>query len=744
MIFKSLKNLSLNGIVIQGGNFAGKVVYVKNIEDLQKVEKSTIAILLPDCPRQIAISVFYRATAVVTTINSMTSHIIISSPINTPFAVCPKWPTNEIKENEKVNVKFKEEKNLKSGELPSVKTIFVDNIYTGQKAARLWKLTDLGYDVPRFMIIDFAKVESWLSSTNVNKLIEEYLSKNFSNNEMSKVYESKLKEEITNKLPYLIEKWIAAMNINLEYPLAIRSSANLEDGQENIMAGAFKSILNVNENQLQGSILNVILSTYSSEIFANYKKCILNLKQSILIQEMVKKPKLSGTIFLRSPDNPGSLIIESKFKAYGEDLMNSKVGADVRIRMTHDLSHANIEINKTNLDEKFLLDLFYRLADEAKEIYWLMGCDDSEFCIDDKNKIWWIQSRLLPTNKNDISREPMHYFNLHDHFNKVLHYRTWESNLMSSYNIKIMKEKEFSYNLKENILWGSKGEIYKDTSERDLQFHIKASEDLDFLKKIVKYGLKVEKELKKSIHDEEPLGKQYLLLTLHQGARAGSYGYRHRFKEMYNTKNWKEIREKWIENLINKVANKIKITTEEAINLLYTPKKTISAIYQQEKRVELYKKNNLLDEDFENIILPEIHDPAQLSIEKEEEFKKILEREKEIFKINSESQSKLILNQLKKSFNEKKIKKENLIIAANKYLLKDEKNKFMVVALFLEMKGEMNETHPIYRGIIFLKIGKLFKELRISHGNTTIDKVAKILKINKLQLNIKNMKKIFN
>ena len=45
---------------------------------------------------------------------------------------------------------------------------------------------------------------------------------------------------------------------------------------------------------------------------------------------------------------------------------------------------------------------------------------------------------------------------------------------------------------------------------------------------------------------------------------------------------------------------------------------------------------------------------------------------------------------------------------------------FKTIVDFLQMKGDINETHPIYRGKVFMHISNLCKSNNISPNDTSI------------------------
>lgn len=96
---------------------------------------------------------------------------------------------------------------------------------------------------------------------------------------------------------------------------AVRSSASIEDGELRSFAGQFKTILNVNPDNIKEAVYNVV-NSYSS---------LQEKKYGVIIQKMVE-PEISGVIFSRDPVRLNSLdTIVSTVPGVGSKLVSGEL-----------------------------------------------------------------------------------------------------------------------------------------------------------------------------------------------------------------------------------------------------------------------------------------------------------------------------------------------------------------------------------------------------------------------------------
>ncbi|MEY2924219.1 MAG: hypothetical protein RLZZ337_767 [Bacteroidota bacterium] len=247
----------------------------------------------------------------------------------------------------------------------------------GGKAASLLLLREAGFNVPPFIILT-----------------------------------EKTQREITNEK---LQKWVDH-ELQGEY-FAVRSSANLEDGDEYSFAGVFTTKLFVAKKDLLEAVKKVATAKNSTKVqsYINLNKLdSRDLRLSIIIQQMIAAD-VSGVAFSCDPLKPykKSAVISSVF-GLGEALVNGSLNADYFTSTASDWK------SKVAVKEKKLIydssDLIYSdLEEELKNASSLnheqlnevkstldrlehlhSAPQDVEFCYA-QNQLYILQSRPITT-----------------------------------------------------------------------------------------------------------------------------------------------------------------------------------------------------------------------------------------------------------------------------------------------------------------------------------------------------------
>lgn len=201
----------------------------------------------------------------------------------------------------------------------------IDNC--GNKVMFLSMLKSKGYNVPLGIVIDFEEFKNMVKNQNLN-------------------FETIDKLQITDEIIDEIFKIIPKDRL-----LAIRSSANIEDGSTYSLAGRYNTFLNVayDRESLKEKIKNCFLSLYSEENIKFYKKNkidISKVEMNIIVQEMIES-NVSGILFTVNPTNGKDTQVVIEFSRGAGDVVSGKI---VPERLVYDWkTQEYIEEPKVNL-----------------------------------------------------------------------------------------------------------------------------------------------------------------------------------------------------------------------------------------------------------------------------------------------------------------------------------------------------------------------------------------------------------
>lgn len=250
----------------------------------------------------------------------------------------------------------------------------------GSKYENLVKLKENGFNVANFEVIKFEDVMS--NSKEINKIIDN--NQNKTNTEIS----SLLKEYIENNIK-------KSFKINIQCnKYAIRSSSNIEDGENDSFAGQFDTYLNINKEELNEKVIQCFKSLYNENVldYVFKKKIdINNLKMNVIIQEMVQS-EYSGIIFTA---NPQGILNESVIvvgKGLGENVVTDKTKTTSYYYNLNDKVYyyegINDYLNKKQVEE--LIDISQNITNIFGKYL------DIEFGIYN-NKVYILQVRNITT-----------------------------------------------------------------------------------------------------------------------------------------------------------------------------------------------------------------------------------------------------------------------------------------------------------------------------------------------------------
>lgn len=190
-----------------------------------------------------------------------------------------------------------------------------------------------------------------------------------------------------------IREWAHVENI---YPVAVRSSAQGEDGQEVSYAGQFKTFLNIsNEAEMIQAVQNCFASielASNQSYAAHFNRTPIPMR--VLIQKMIN-PLFSGVYFSHDPrnQNPGWMI--EVVEGLGEKLVSAQVTPQRYFQ-----NQAITSPQNTNWKNNFI----GMISEWAQKTEKALGYQiDMEWAIDQNHQFWILQVRPITTQQTDLN-----------------------------------------------------------------------------------------------------------------------------------------------------------------------------------------------------------------------------------------------------------------------------------------------------------------------------------------------------
>lgn len=224
----------------------------------------------------------------------------------------------------------------------------IDAKKVGNKAYNLMLLKRADYNVPNGFVlsVNFCKKIKTDFSKNLKNKIKDYL------------------EQIDYDGPL--------------YPLVVRSSSIYEDAKDKSFAGQFKSVINVKSEKDLFKAIKEVLSSEKELHLKSYSNKSLNNSLAIIIQKQII-PKYSGVFFTKNPVTKKDFLIEY-VKGHLSDMISGKKNS--------------FKIGKKSILKKPFMEL-YSIGKQIEKMF--KYSQDIEWAIDNKNKLWILQSRNITT-----------------------------------------------------------------------------------------------------------------------------------------------------------------------------------------------------------------------------------------------------------------------------------------------------------------------------------------------------------
>jgi len=256
----------------------------------------------------------------------------------------------------------------------------------GGKAFNLSILKNKGYNVPNFFVI----------STEVYSIYKK---------------EGKVPKDIQKQIYSYFNK-LGAREVS------VRSSATVEDSQDNSFAGQFDTFLHVNKSNLIRSIIECFKSVSGERVkeYCKLKKIdITKVKLAVVVQKMINS-EVSGVAFSKNPINgKNQIIIEGGF-GLGEGIVSGRITPDNYIVSNNKIINKSVSNQKERLDkswkplsekdgtkQKLPDKIILELAEIIGQIEKHNGYSvDVEWAYS-SGKLYILQSRAITTIRNKIS-----------------------------------------------------------------------------------------------------------------------------------------------------------------------------------------------------------------------------------------------------------------------------------------------------------------------------------------------------
>ena len=229
-------------------------------------------------------------------------------------------------------------------------------LLAGGKAKGLYELFSMGLRVPEFFVI---------TSDSFIGLLRE------ARKEGCSLSDAELIKGLDFPEDFISEIYTFADTLGCEM-YAVRSSAEVEDGNDRSFAGQFETVLSVTRDRLLDAIRRVWLSAYKPKGEGAY--CIgENTKISVIVQKQIS-PDFAGVCFSTSPASKASVLIEY-VEGAGEKLVSgaekpTKIEAEKNKPLENPLFE-ELRSTAAALEERLGLPLDFEFAISEGVLYFL-------------------------------------------------------------------------------------------------------------------------------------------------------------------------------------------------------------------------------------------------------------------------------------------------------------------------------------------------------------------------------------
>ncbi len=444
------------------GDFSGRVLHLGTARDLDRIDAETLVLLHP-VEKTVAVEALARAASAVNLTRTLTAHLTHGRAVPRPYAVALAWPNGLPADGDEVTLA------LEAPPRPSHRgPILPDPPLLGHavartcggKAAGLALLSELGHAVPEFHLLSF--------------------------------------EEVAD--PQAVARAVAGLDPSARW--AVRSSADVEDSADDPMSGSFATCLDVTRDDVPRAVAEVAAGVFGDEIEARIAAGSLasRPRMGVVIQRMVERPRLAGTVFVPAPNESRLAMLEARLGAVADGLMDGTESPDLQVRFIADGTFVD---EGTPIPER---EVAAAVARQALRIHAATGRGDLEFAVDTDGRVQWLQARALRSTVEIVDRNGFHpaaaaYY-------RLLAAAVSGANLTEPVHFRLIEFGEGRFGYTHGI------------RARDLAFHRAIEADPAHLDLVTAHGLRIDASLRALLADPacEP-GRLWETLILHGGVQ---------------------------------------------------------------------------------------------------------------------------------------------------------------------------------------------------------------------------------
>lgn len=253
----------------------------------------------------------------------------------------------------------------------------------GGKANSLKILKENGLNVPNFFVISREEFQKFIVENNLENVVLDLLQKHKYNEVKNLILQTKVSKNFENEI-------FSQFNKLNSKTVAVRSSAQNEDGKEKSFAGQFETFLYVTKEDLIKSIKKCWCSNFDNNVVEYSKGDIELYAMNVIVQEMISA-EYSGVAFSLDPTSRSkNYSVIEVVKGDGEKLV-SGLETPTTILVQRYLKEVDFYNGDFLPDQKIIIQIEENLL-EIEKLYGLPV--DVEWCVKN-NSLYILQARPI-------------------------------------------------------------------------------------------------------------------------------------------------------------------------------------------------------------------------------------------------------------------------------------------------------------------------------------------------------------